>query len=344
MPIESSALDFHPFPSWELAREVTASQGQESVGALKENVGAEEEVASLWYQSSLKSMAEPEKAATATDASVQIEKKSVVRQYLGRAKEWLWNLFGWSEKAQETESSENSPVATIGDLASPRLSTPEYTDKKRLKNTLAELNREFVYRLKDISEFEEEMRRSSSNQLDKLIFLELIYSSLLQKQLKEESGEALQQELLKLHRDNEKLRETHYNLLDEINNRAKTQSVLHWTNIGLTVGLMGGIAAGFFTGGASLLVTGIISGGTGLASLAKGGTTLLEGHLKYKNDLKTGELFVINRESKANSKRMDDEIGNLQEIDEDIGAMLKMIRQHLDNQSQAERASFGRNT
>ena len=340
MPIESNALDFHPFPSWELAREVSASQSRESVGLSKESVGAEEEVASVWYQSSLKSMAEPEKAAATTDASIQIEKKSAVRNYLGRTKEWLWNLFGWSEKTTETEASENSPAATIGDLASPRLSSPEYTDKKRLKSTIAELNREFVYRLKDISEFEEEMRRSSSNQLDKMIFWELVYSTMLQKQLKEESGTEAQQELLKLHQNNEALRKTHYNLLEEINTRAKTEGVLHWTNIGLTVGLMGSIAAGFFTGGASAL----ISAGTGMASLGKGATTLLEGILKFKNDRSTGQLFVVNQETKTNSNRINDELGNLQEIDEDIGTMLKMIRQHLDNQSQAERASFGRNT
>lgn len=317
----------YPNPFWALDDEPQSNANEASKAA-------EPEVISLYYQSSISSLAPP--APTPAKSEAAVSATQVKKPWYSKTKDWLWNLFGINKKSP-TDISEDSSIGDPIDNGAPVLSSPEAREQKRLSQTLAELNRELVYRLKDISEFEEEMRKSNSNKLDKLIFMQLIYSSLHQKNLKEEGSIASQKFILDLHAKNKELQKSYYSLLEDISNRAKTTKILHWTGIGLTAGVVGAIAVTFATGGAAALVG---SAALSMMTLAKGGTTLSEGIVKYKNDLKTGELFIVSQDSKANSKLTDDELANLQSNDEDIGNLLKTIRHHLDNQSKAERANF----
>jgi len=189
-----------------------------------------------------------------------------------------------------------------------------------------------------MAEFEEEMRQATSKKLDKLIFFELVESSMRQRQLKEDGSVLNYENILSSQKKNKDLQTKYFDLIDEINSRSRTNKVLHWVNVSATVGIVATMAATFATAGAgSLLLAGIP-----YMTLAKGGTTLAEGVLKYKNDLKTGELFVVGKESKANSSKINEHLSDLQVSDEEIGQLLKTIRHHLENQSRAERASFGR--
>lgn len=303
----------------------------------KKNVSAEAEVASLYYQSSIMSLAAPEtQPAKSAVTAAKVETSQPQKSWFGRTKDWLWGLFGL-EKKQPTDASQTFDDEILDGI--PRLAPPETKENKRMARTIAELNREFVNRMKDIAEFEEEMRKSSSNDLDKMIFMQLVFSSLYQKDLKEDGNITAHQQVLAMHDRNKTLQKTYYDMLEEITRRAKTNEVLHWTGIGLTAGVVGALAVSFAIGG-PVAVIGSVA--IGLMSLAKGGTTMSEGILKYKNDRKTGDMFIIGQESKANSKRIDDEMGNMQMNDDDVGKLLKTIRHHLDNQSRAERANFGK--
>ena len=54
-------------------------------------------------------------------------------------------------------------------------------------------------------------------------------------------------------------------------------------------------------------------------------------------------MHVVGQDSKATNKKLSSEIDELRNLDEDIAAIIKTIRHHLDNQSQAERAWMRRN-
>lgn len=304
------------------------------------------EVASLYYQSSISPSLHCESLSPQKnlDTLGKIETDQPQKSWFGKTKDWLWSLFGVKKEALTESKSSSSERAPSFDAA-PRLEPPDFdplnvdldadlNEQGRMRKTIAELNQKLVSRLKDIAEFEEEMRKTPNYEADKILFRQLIYSTLYQKGLKEEGSVVAHTQANILHEKYKTTQDEHYDLLDEINARAKLNKALHWTNIGCTVGMVGAMAAAFATGGTSAVLTGGIS----LMTLAKGATTLSEGVLKYKNDLKTGELFVVGQDLKRTNKKLMDEINVLQAIDEDVGSLIKTIRHHLDNQSRAERA------
>lgn len=305
---------------------------------------AEEEVASLYYQSSIKSLAVqmPAEKALAMQAD---EKKATEKSIFGKAKDWLWGIFGWG-KAQPVAEEPIDPVQNVGNDTredpfaggTPRLQAPDNSDKKRLSQSIADLN-QHVNRMKDTIEFEEEMRKTSSGQLDKLIFLQLINFSINQKKLKEATGLILREDLIYFHNKNKTLQEKHYNLVDAIVSENKARGVLKWINVGLTAVAVGGSALGFAIGGPA----GFFAVGIPLSLIGKGTTTLIDGILKHKNDNRTGDLVIVKQETKANHSTTTERMSEMQATDAEVAALLKMIRQHLDNQTKAERASFGRN-
>lgn len=301
---------------------------------------AEEEVASLYYLTSLKSLAEP---PTQQNPAVKAcEAKAIEKSFLGKAKDWLWELFGWTQKPPipEVESESNQKNEDIKDLASggtPKLQPPEAKDQKRISQAISDLHRELGTRLKEIAEFEEEMRNSSSNNLDKLIFIHLVNSSLNQKKLKESGSLMAQEEVINLHKKNQELHKAYFNLVDLINSENKARGVLKWINVGLTAITVGGTFAGFAFGGPA----GIFAVGMPLALMGKGSTMLTDGILKYKSDVRTGELVVVKQETKDNSSAITEKLSDRQALQEVTG-LLKSIRNLLDNQAKAERASFNR--
>lgn len=331
------------FPNayWDFANEEIQKNNSEiATGSdTKSNQSAAGVVASLYYQSSISPWQDPSLFASSNDKEAKIEAQQTQKSWFGKTKDWLWNLFGFGTKPPaKAVDSENCTTETIPLMEGPRLEAPDAFENQRMSRAIADINHELVNRLKEIAEFEEELRKSPNN-LDKLLFLQLVNCSLFQKSLKEESSFNTHHLVQSLHKTNKALHEDYYDMLEEIHKRARANKNLHWTNIGLTAGLAGALAITFATGGAFA----IISSGLSLMTLAKGATTMTEGILKYKNDLKTGELFVINQDMKATNKKMNDEINVMQTIDEEIAGLLKTIRHHLENQSRAERASFGRN-
>lgn len=339
-PIRPSAHQFTPYRISDDA--FLRTNGKEDTHA------AEEEVASL-YVTSLQSLAQSLDSPSKEQALEIHAQAEVDRSLLGKVKDWLWKIFGWghspiaptesqTEKIDNCESvSSETPVLTGG---VPKLQAPEPMDQKRLSKAITDLNRNLVHRLKDMAEFEEEMRKSHSSKLDKLIFFQLVHSSIQQKKLKEISSLIVREDLMDIHKKNKGLQKQHFDLVDAINEENKARHILKWVNVGLTVIAVGGIAVGIVAGG----VSGIVAVGTPLSFLGKGITTFSDGVLKYKNDAKTGELTLVKQEKKTNTNKKQDRISDMQTHDNAIAALLKIIRHHLDNQTKAERASFGRHS
>lgn len=306
---------------------------------------AEAEVASLYYQSSIGSLATPQVGLDRKEAVQDGINKAVSKSLLGRTKDWLWGIFGWSQKQPVSETApenidQNEYANNENDLkgGTPKLQAPEAGERRRLSQVIAELNRELVNRLKDMAEFEEEMKKGSAAKLDKFIFLQLISHSINQKNLKHASSHIAQEDIMHLHKKNQKLQKNHFSILDAVNSDNKIRVILKWVNVGLTGVAVSGAAIGFaFCGPA-----GIIAVGTPLSFLGKGVSMLTDGILKYKNDGRTGDLVIIRQETKTNTDKKKDKLSDMQNVDHDIGALIKKIRHHLDNQAKAERASINR--
>lgn len=307
---------------------------------------AEAEVASLYYQSSISSMAPPQTSQDKKEAAKDNNDKAVSKSLLGRAKDWLWGIFGWgqkqpvaevagSEKTEEVEYTRDEENLAGG---VPRLQAPDTQQRSKLSQSISDLNRELVTRLKDMAEFEEEMKKSSAAKLDKFIFLQLINHSINQKNLKHASSHIAQEDIMHLHKKNQKLQKNHYAILDAINSDNNIRSILKWVNVGLTGLTVAGAAIGFALAGPA----GVIAVGTPLSFLGKGASMLSDGILKYKNDGRTGDLVIIRQQTKTNTDKKKDKLSDMQTADNDIGLLIKKIRHHLDNQAKAERASFGR--
>lgn len=312
--------------------------------ATQETRAAEEEAASFYYLSTIKSLQASMDTPTtpsSTQAATAINEKKTEKSFIGKVSDWLWNLLGFKTTQPPTEptAEKTAPATSVQPMERiPKLPAPNAADSAKLSKAVAELNRELVARLKENTEFEEEMRKATTNQRDKLIMIQLISSSIAQKQLREQSGIDMQDSVLSLHRKNKALKEAHYNLQNEIAERAKTNRILGWIDLGSTIGIFGTLAASFATGG----LGGVIGFALPLFCFSKGTTTLTTGILKYKNDIETGKLVLINNESKRNSTDISDKLNIMNLNDEEIGALLKTIRHHLDNQSQATRAMLGR--
>lgn len=302
-----------------------------------ENRKKAEESTSSYYASTLQSLAPSHQTIDTKPALTEIKSEKEQKSLLGRAKEWLWSLFGFGSKETENVADEldnDTPEPHPESVHTPRLERPDSASERKLSKAIADLNRE----LSDLSEFEKEMREASSNKMDKLIFLELVESSQRQRRLKEEGSTNHYEDILVLQKKNKSLQEQYFNLLDTINSTTKTTKVLNWVNVGATVGIVASLAATFASAG---LLAVVASVSTPLMALAKGATTLAQGILKYDKDLTTGELFVVGKDSQANTDKINENLSDLQSSDEEIGGLLKTIRQHLENQRRAG-SIFGR--
>lgn len=313
------------------------------INSKNENDSAEEEIVSLYYLSSIKSL----QASAVTSSEPQnsnvagIESSKGEKTTFQRFTTWLWGLFG-AGKSKETAVNAAPEQAPIFDNtsssvpSSPRLDPPDPMSNEKLSKAIAELNKELLFRMKDTAEFEEEMLKSNSKKMDRLILFHLVAKSLDQKKLKETASLEAHENVLELQNKNKELHKKFYLILDEINAAAKTNSILHWVNIGTTGGIVGLLAVSFATGGLGLLL------GVGLPALniLKGGLSAAEGVLKYKNDLRTGEMTLVSHSVKENRNQITDKVSTtLPFADEDISNLLKTIRHHLENYSKEARFS-----
>lgn len=297
---------------------------------------AEEEVVSLWYLSSIKSLqAVPSYESSNHTINVQASQKESSR--FQKIRSWLRSWFGGSKESEiaaqpETNSADkNTPAGLPG---TPQLQSPEYMSNERLSKAIADLNKDLLYRLKDTAEFAEEMRKSNSRAMDRLILFQIISKSMDQKKLREEAGLEAHEHVFYLQKLNKELQQKHYRILDDIHAVSKTNEVLHWVNIGTTVGIVGTMAVGFATGGTGAVFAIALSA----LNILKGGLSGAEGILKYKNDRRTGEMTMVNSEMKANRSNITDKISTtLPFADEDISNLLKTVRHHLENYSKESR-------
>jgi hypothetical protein len=309
---------------------------------------AEAEVASLWYVSTLQTMQDMDQntAREGTQKTASVESKESEQSFFGKIGNWLWgtaeSLWNmvkstvFSTKQEEATGEDDKSTTTPLDHT-PKLQTPDMDNKRKLSLLVADLNRELVTRLKEIAEFEEEMRKSNSNKMDKLIFIQLVASSLAQRKLREEGGIEEQESLFELHKKNKDLQKAYYNIQDEINRQKPLDSVLHWVSIGATGGIMASLALTVFTGG---VMAGALAFALPLSYIAKGAVTATQGILGYKTDIKIGKMTVVNHEIGENSGTIDDKMTDLQMTDQNIAELLKAIRQVIENHGKAERASF----
>jgi hypothetical protein len=302
--------------------------------------GADAQVASLYYQSTISSLAPQDQTVQAS--LLKVESAKTEKSIFSRAKDWLWGIFGWGQQQPvsdlDDDDDDGDPIEEDPEdpfSGGPKLSEPEFDQKRRLSQAISELNRDLVNRLKDIAEFEEEMRKSGSNKLDKLLFMNLVESSLKQKQLSQSRSLLAQEDLFELHKKNKELHKLHFGLMDTIDSENRTRGILKWVNVGLTAMTVGGMAIAFASGGSAVAI------GLPIALLGKGGSMIFDGILKYKTDVKTGELGVLKQETKMNASNEREHLTEMQAMDGEVASLLKKIRHILDNQTKAERASFG---
>lgn len=346
-PIRSSLAPYHASHPLEMPHATKASSKEDTHAA-------EQEIASL-YTSTLQSMAPKHEEKSKAKALQAQENKVTERSLLGRMKDWMWGIIGWGKKQPPTvdtpavESAADHPASekvsqdsakTTADkdatFASgvPVLEEPENVGAQ----AMVDLHRDLVQREKEIAEFEEEMRNSTSFELDKRIFQSLIACSLRQKEHKEALSLTAKEELMTLHEKNRKLQKEHFSLIETINKDSKKLGILGWVNIGLSVVGIGGTLVALVASGG----TGAIMVGVPLSYFGKAIVTGTEGVYKHRNDGRTRDLVGINYEKKRNTSKKHDKIDSVQGFARGIAEQIKKIRQHLDNQTKAERASFGR--
>jgi len=269
---------------------------------------AQEEVVSLWYVTSLQSMQSMTKAAVVPSSAVSSTEKPAEKSYFGQIGDWLWGkaeslwsmmtgVFQPSIEAEETSQNEQTTTPSPLDK-SPKLPAPEMDNQKKLIALVADLNRKLANSLKDIQEFEEEMRKSNSNNIDKLIFWQLVNTTKNQKSLREDSAINLQEDLFRRHTGNKELQKAYYDLMDDIKSRKTTDKVLHWISVGASAGIVGSLAIAGFTGG---LGGGVLAVALPISYIGKGIVSTTQAILSYKTDLKLGELTVVNHDIQANS-------------------------------------------
>lgn len=297
--------------------------------------GADAEVASLYYQSSIQSLNPTVNTASVDKAKDIAPATQPNKSFWGKVKDWFANLLGIAKMeapAPEIDDKQNptNPTNAAPSINHPpQLEPPEASDQKYAKS-VNELNREMITRCEEeIDKLREDFRNASSQKMEVLIHWKFIELSLNQRDLKEQSSIGIQKDALRYQEKNKVLQQKYFSIVDEVQSRAKTNKVLHWVNIGQTAAYVGFFAVIFATGGTALPYA------LPFLSIAKGGTSLAEGVLKYKNDLASGELFAVNQDIKANSKKVKSELlPAIQTINEDWSAIFKALRHQLKTQHQ----------
>lgn len=312
-------------------------QDQPVDSAKRDEHAADPEVVSLYYLSSLQSLkeiAQPifEQAKQSADIAVaEKSEKSIVQS----VKDWFWGWFGHGTK--ETDFATLDPQASQSNSlplgSSPTLQPPEQLDHDRLKKAIADINQTLLWRMKDTQEFEEELRKSSSKKLDKLILTHIKNCSMEQRDLKQISSVFAHEELHQRHKDNKEIQKKTGTIADDLNKGKNIAKSLKWINISLTGGMILGTAMAYFTGGASAVIQVALP----LASVLKSGTTLTDGVVKYKNSLREGELRGYKENTRANNATIHDKLQVVQNHDDEIAHVLKSLRKQLKDHSENER-------
>lgn len=294
---------------------------------------AQSHVASLNFKyDTIESLAPQKEVPKKADA---VEAGNEKKSFLGRIGDWFWGLLGYDTKQAPANSAGSSGSSTSSSASSSannvsKAQQTEGVDKKKLEQTILNLNRELTQRMKESAEFEEELRKAGTNQLDHLYFVHLVKFSLDHKGNKEIGSTLIHEDLMSLHEKNKKLHTIFYNLKEEIATRAKTNDILKWVNIGTTGAIVGCVALTFATGG----LMGVWSFALPLLSLGKGSLTIAQGGLNYKNDLDTGELSMVSHQTRTNSAHIEEDMEIMQLNDGDIKAIMEGIRSHLESKSE----------
>lgn len=323
---------------WETYQEREAAPvNMSSIDPKVDTEAAEEEVVSLWYLSSIKSLQAVPSNKGGGNQAINVQANQKEQSRFQKIRAWLRSWFGGgkeSEVAAQPEVSSADKNTPAGLPGSPQLQSPEFMSNERLSKAIADLNKDLLYRLKDTAEFAEEMRKSNSRAMDHLILFHITSKSMDQKKLKEETGLEAHEHIFYLQKLNKELQQKHYRLLDDIHATSKTNSILHWVNTGTTAGIVGTMAVGFATGGTGAVFAIALSA----LNVLKGGLSGAEGILKYRNDRRTGEMTMVNSEMKSNRNHINDKINfTLPNADQDISNLLKTVRHHLENYSKEAR-------
>lgn len=258
--------------------------------------------------------------------SEAIEAPTEKKSFLGRVGDWFWGMLGYKKETPDLATASS-------DKGVSKVQTSVVDNEKKLAQSIIDLNRELNKRIKETAEFEEEMLKAGSNKLDNLYFVHLVKFSLDHKASKESSSLLVNEDLMRLHEKNKNLHKVFYNLKEEIANREKSAKVVKWVNIGTTGAIVGFVALSFATGG----IGGVFSFALPLLSLGKGGLTIAQGGLSYKNDLAVGELTMVSHQTKTNSGHIEDNMETMQLNDADIKSLYQHLRGLMDNHSEAVR-------
>lgn len=295
----------------------------------------------LYYTDTIASASNtPASTSSQTNKSAQAESVSSKpeKSFFQKVSDWFLDLFGWNDTATVDDTTPDVPQQkNPANELSPKLPQPDPV-KSHLTKTIDEM-KNLLEKINDISSFEEELSKSSSRQMDNLIFSYLIALSLSQKNLKEELREISIMETFDLQKLNQALQKKYHDLKGDILEREKLEQKLYWGNIAATGVVVASLAA-------ATILTGPIAtvaiATHCVASLVRGGVMFGETYHKGETDKKTGELVGMNHQMKENSGNMKDKMDGLQESTKEVSNLLKQIRHHLRNQSETA-SLFARN-
>ncbi len=99
----------------------------------------------------------------------------------------------------------------------------------------------------------------------------------------------------------DRLREEHFNIKDDINDRKSTAETIEWINTGLSLGIAATSMAMFLSLGPAGLIAYTIGG----LGIAKGLTYGAKGVLEYQNNANIGELYQVNMQQSEMQEQVD---------------------------------------
>lgn len=244
--------------------------------------------------------------------------------FIRRVGEWFYSLF-WCATPPITSTTDavNKTISPICDR--PSLEKPQDLHMKNVADALTKINHSLVHRMEDTRSFEDEMQ--SLPHKDHYILWELFQRGMSQKDLKEETAIMAISEVHQKQSHNRELNERAQELLDDIRNWAKQRKIPEWVGFISTFGTTGLLAASFVTGG----VAGIMTLAIPLFTLTKGISTASKGMLDHRTDVRQGELFMLRDRRSQNTTEIQQRVDKLKGIDNDRLAVIKMIKEMLNN-------------
>jgi len=246
---------------------------------------------------------------------------------------WFCDLIGidTGDEEDEIKQAEETSLASPengkpGLPFAPSLKSPEDQAKKLAEMTQA-MQEQSIKDLESDKKLQKELSQFGTHKLENLHFKLLLDLGLVQKAIKEQMSLDEQLDTHELVKKNKALKTHHFNLIDDIIESDKKSKTVKQLRVAATVLSVALFALSFYTGGASAILGAAIPA----SSFTGGGLKLLDANLNRNKGVKLGDLGIVKHKTKANSNKMDDKLSHMQQNDQELALLWKLMRRHLEN-------------